>query len=304
MSRFWDDYFDQGYNDDNPMPVDVLISIMQDMKNRQEGNALPDTIGAEYYFLQDFITLDMDCDFPYIEKDFLKHCSDKLPKFLKYTRNIDLDARYNENPVEVAKEFEAHGIHRLHIVDLDGAASRHVVNYRVLDQIASRTSLVIDFGGGIKTDEDLVIAFDNGAQMVTLGSVAVKNPRLFKKWLEQYGNEKIILGADVKKNKISVNGWKEESQQQLIPFLKDYTKEGVFKVLCTDISRDGMLQGPSVELYQQILKEFPDMHLIASGGVSCIQDIIDLEIAKVPAVVFGKALYEGKITLKDLNRFM
>ena len=197
---------------------------------------------------------------------------------------------YNENPVEVAKEFEAHGIHRLHIVDLDGAVSRHVVNYRVLDQIASRTSLVI--------------AFDNGAQMVTLGSVAVKNPGLFKKWLEQYGNEKIILGADVKENKISVNGWKEESQQQLIPFLKDYTKEGVFKVLCTDISRDGMLQGPSVELYQQILKEFPNMHLIASGGVSCIQDIIDLEIAKVPAVVFGKALYEGKITLKDLNRFM
>jgi phosphoribosylformimino-5-aminoimidazole carboxamide ribotide isomerase len=137
-----------------------------------------------------------------------------------------------------------------------------------------------------------------------LGSVAVKNPGLFKKWLEQYGNEKIILGADVKENKISVNGWKEESQQQLIPFLKDYTKEGVFKVLCTDISRDGMLQGPSVELYQQILKEFPNMHLIASGGVSCIQDIIDLEIAKVPAVVFGKALYEGKITLKDLNRFM
>ena len=168
------------------------------------------------------------------------------------------------------------------------------MNYRVLDQIASRTSLVIDFGGGIKTDEDLVIAFDNGAQMVTLGSVAVKNPGLFKKWLEQYGKE----------NKISVNGWKEESQQQLIPFLKDYTKEGVFKVLCTDISRDGMLQGPSVELYQQILKEFPNMHLIASGGVSCIQDIIDLEIAKVPAVVFGKALYEGKITLKDLNRFM
>ena len=143
---------------------------------------------------------------------------------------------YNENPVEVAKEFEAHGIHRLHIVDLDGAVSRHVVNYRVLDQIASRTSLVIDFGGGIKTDEDLVIAFDNGAQMVTLGSVAVKNPGLFKKWLEQYGNEKIILGADVKENKISVNGWKEESQQQLIPFLKDYTKEGVFKVLCTDLT--------------------------------------------------------------------
>ena len=211
---------------------------------------------------------------------------------------------YNENPVEVAKEFEAHGIHRLHVVDLDGAASHHVVNYRVLVQIASRTSLVIDFGGGIKTDEDLIIAFDNGAQMVTLGSVAVKKPELFKKWLTQYGNEKIILGADVKDNKISINGWKEESRQELMPFLKDYTKEGVFKVLCTDISRDGMLEGPSIELYKQILAEFPDMHLIASGGVCCIEDIIQLEIAKVPAVVFGKALYEGKIALKVLNRFM
>lgn len=211
---------------------------------------------------------------------------------------------YNENPVEVAKEFEAHGIRRLHVVDLDGAASHHVVNYRVLEQIASRTSLIIDFGGGIKTDEDLVIAFDNGAQMVTLGSVAVKNPGLFKKWLGQYGSEKIILGADVKENRISVNGWKEESRQELIPFLKDYTQAGISKVLCTDISRDGMLQGPSVELYRQVLKEFPDIHLIASGGVSCLQDILDLETAKVPAVVFGKALYEGRITLKELNRFM
>lgn len=211
---------------------------------------------------------------------------------------------YNENPVEVAKEFEAHGLCRLHVVDLDGAASHHVVNYRVLEQIACRTSLIIDFGGGIKTDEDLVIAFENGAQMVTLGSVAVKNPELFKKWLNQYGNEKIILGADAKDNKISVSGWKEDSRQELIPFLKNYTEEGVLKVLCTDISRDGMLQGPSVELYKQILAQFPNMHLIASGGVSCLQDIIDLEIAKVPAVVFGKALYEGKITLKELNRFM
>lgn len=211
---------------------------------------------------------------------------------------------YNENPVEVAKEFEAHGLCRLHVVDLDGAASHHVVNYRVLEQIACRTSLIIDFGGGIKTDEDLVIAFENGAQMVTLGSVAVKNPELFKKWLKQYGNEKIILGADAKDNKISVSGWKEDSRQELIPFLKNYTEEGVLKVLCTDISRDGMLQGPSVELYKQILAQFPNMHLIASGGVSCLQDIIDLEIAKVPAVVFGKALYEGKITLKELNRFM
>lgn len=211
---------------------------------------------------------------------------------------------YNENPVEVAKELEANGIHRLHVVDLDGAASHHVVNYRTLDQIASRTSLVIDFGGGIKNDEDLVIAFDNGAQMVTLGSVAVKNPELFHKWLHQYGNERIILGADVKDGRIAVNGWKEESDQELLPFLQEYTQEGVLKVLCTDISRDGMLQGPATDLYRQILAEFPEMHLIASGGVSSVDDLIALQEAHVPAVVFGKALYEGRITLKDLQRFL
>lgn len=211
---------------------------------------------------------------------------------------------YNENPVEVAKEFEANGIRRLHVVDLDGAKSSHVVNYRILDQIASRTALIIDFGGGIKTDEDLVIAFENGAQMVTLGSIAVKNPELFKKWLHQYGAGKIILGADVKDNRISINGWKEESRQELIPFLTDYTQEGIHKVLCTDISRDGMLQGPSIGLYKQIMEQFPEMHLIASGGVSCLQDIINLDEANIPAVVFGKALYEGRITMKELNRFM
>lgn len=211
---------------------------------------------------------------------------------------------YNENPLEVAKEFEAHGIRRLHVVDLDGAASHHIVNYRVLETIASRTSLIIDFGGGIKSDEDLIIAFENGAQMVTLGSIAVKNPELFKKWLHQYGAEKIILGADAKDNRIAVNGWKEESTQELLPFLEEYTKEGIRKVLCTDISRDGMLQGPSIELYKQIMQQFPEMHLIASGGVSSIDDIIELQEAKIPAVVFGKALYEGKITMKDLNRFM
>lgn len=211
---------------------------------------------------------------------------------------------YNENPLEVAKEFEANGIHRLHVVDLDGAKSSHVVNYKVLDIIAGHTSLVIDFGGGIKTDEDLNIAFEYGAQMVTLGSVAAKQPALFKKWLHQYGPKKIILGADVKGNRISINGWKEESQQELIPFLTDYSQEGIQKVLCTDISRDGMLQGPSIELYKQIMKKFPTMHLIASGGVSNLQDIIDLNEANIPAVVFGKALYEGRITLKDLKRFM
>ena len=211
---------------------------------------------------------------------------------------------YNENPLEVAKEFEANGIRRLHVVDLDGAKSSHIVNYNMLDKIAGHTSLVIDFGGGIKSDEDLNIAFENGAQMVTLGSVAVKKPDLFKSWLHKYGAEKIILGADAKDNRISVNGWKEESQMELLPFLSDYTQEGVRKVLCTDISRDGMLQGPSIELYKEIMKQFPDMHLIASGGVSCLDDIIRLNEAGIPAVVFGKALYEGRISMKDLNRFM
>ena len=218
--------------------------------------------------------------------------------------DYDTKKVYNENPLEVAKEFEANGIRRLHVVDLDGAKSKHVVNYRTLEMIATRTSLVIDFGGGIKTDEDMLIAFENGAQMVTLGSVAVKNPDLFKKWLIQYGAEKIILGADAKNKRIAVSGWMEDSSQELIPFLHDYTKKGIYKVLCTDISKDGMLQGPSIELYKEIMKEFPEMHLIASGGVSCLQDIIALEEAGIPAVVFGKALYEGRITMKDLIRFM
>ena len=218
--------------------------------------------------------------------------------------DYDTKKVYNENPLEVAKEFEANGIRRLHVVDLDGAKSKHVVNYRTLEMIATRTSLVIDFGGGIKTDEDMRIAFENGAQMVTLGSVAVKNPDLFKKWLIQYGAGKIILGADAKNKRIAVSGWMEDSSQELIPFLHDYTKEGIYKVLCTDISKDGMLQGPSIELYKEIMKEFPEMHLIASGGVSCLQDIIALEEAGIPAVVFGKALYEGRITMKDLIRFM
>jgi phosphoribosylformimino-5-aminoimidazole carboxamide ribotide isomerase len=206
--------------------------------------------------------------------------------------------------LEVAKEFEANGIQRLHVVDLDGAKSSHVVNYKVLDAIAGHTSLTIDFGGGIKTDEDLMIAFENGAHMVTLGSVAVKKPELFKKWLHQYGAEKIILGAYVKDNRISVSGWLEEGPQELMPFLTDYTQEGVSKVLCTDISRDGMLQGPSIELCKQVMQRFPTMHLIASGGVSGVDDIIRLDDAGIPAVVFWKALYEGRITMKDLKRFM
>lgn len=210
---------------------------------------------------------------------------------------------YNEDPVEVAKEFEAHGMRRLHVVDLDGAASHHIVNYKVLEKIATRTSMIIDFGGGIKSDEDLVIAFENGAQMVTIGSVAVKHPTLMERWIGMFGSEKIILGADAKDEKISINGWKEDSQIELLPFLKDYTKKGIRKVLCTDISRDGMLTGPSTELYKKIIEEFTQMHLIASGGISCLDDIKKLEEAKIPAVVFGKAIYEGKISLKELSQF-
>jgi phosphoribosylformimino-5-aminoimidazole carboxamide ribotide isomerase len=211
---------------------------------------------------------------------------------------------YNENPVEVAKELEDHGIRRLHVVDLDGAASHHVVNYRTLEQITAHTSLIVDFGGGVKSDEDLVIAFESGAQMVTGGSIAVKDPELFHHWLRTYGSEKIILGADVKDRKIAVNGWKDESTCELFPFLKGYVEKGIRKVICTDISCDGMLQGPSTGLYKEILELHPDLYLIASGGVSCANDIRMLDAAGVPAVIFGKALYEGRITFKELENFV
>lgn len=217
----------------------------------------------------------------------------------------DYDSKkvYNENPVEVARELEDCGIRRLHVVDLDGAASRHIVNYRTLERLAAHTSLTIDFGGGVKSDEDLKIAFESGAAMVTGGSIAVKEPELFCHWLQTYGSEKIILGADVKERKIAVNGWKDESACELFPFLQDYVEKGVRKVICTDIGCDGMLQGPSTALYKEILRRHPDLYLIASGGVSCMEDIRTLEAAGVPAVIFGKALYEGRITLKELESF-
>ncbi|MBE6288226.1 MAG: 1-(5-phosphoribosyl)-5-[(5-phosphoribosylamino)methylideneamino]imidazole-4-carboxamide isomerase [Mediterranea massiliensis] len=211
---------------------------------------------------------------------------------------------YNENPVEVAKEMEAHGIRRLHVVDLDGAASQHVVNYRTLQQITSQTSLVVDFGGGVKTDDDLRIAFESGARMVTGGSIAVKNPERFSHWLETYGPERIILGADVKNRKIAVSGWMESSSYELFPFLQSYVAKGISKVICTDIGCDGMLQGPSVALYKEILQQYPDMHLIASGGVSSMDDIYRLQEAALPAVIFGKALYERRITLKEIETFI
>ncbi|MGN0048889.1 MAG: 1-(5-phosphoribosyl)-5-[(5-phosphoribosylamino)methylideneamino]imidazole-4-carboxamide isomerase [Bacteroides sp.] len=208
---------------------------------------------------------------------------------------------YNENPLEVARQLEAHGIRRLHVVDLDGAASHHVVNYRTLEQIASHTQLVIDFGGGVKSDEDLKIAFESGAQMVTGGSIAVTDPARFGSWIDRYGPERIILGADVKEGTIAVHGWKEESACRLFPFLERYRERGIRKVICTDIGCDGMLQGPSIQLYEEIRRQQPRLYLIASGGVSCAQDICRLEQSGVPAVIFGKALYEGRITLKQLE---
>ena len=207
---------------------------------------------------------------------------------------------YHESPVEVAKEFEQLGAQRLHVVDLDGAKSKHIVNGRVLREITTQTRLVVDFGGGIKTDEDMEKAFDNGAAMVTIGSVAVTEPERFTHWLETFGAQRIILGADVRQGKISINGWKEDSEQDLLPFLQYYIEKGVVNVLCTEISKDGTLAGPAIALYREVMRAYPQLHLIASGGVSSYEDIEALEAAGIPAVVFGKAIYEGKIDLKRL----
>lgn len=210
---------------------------------------------------------------------------------------------YNEHPLEIAKRLEGAGIHRLHVVDLDGAASSHIVNYRSLEEITSHTSLIVDFGGGLKTDDDLRIAFECGASMITGGSIAVKDQETFCRWLQTYGTERIILGADAKDKKVAVSGWKENSDLELQPFISAYVEKGISKVICTDISKDGMLQGPAVELYQEILEQHPTLHLIASGGVGNADDIRRLQDAGVPAVIFGKAMYEGHITLEELEMF-
>ncbi len=207
---------------------------------------------------------------------------------------------YNDDPTAVAKEFEQAGFRRLHIVDLDGAKSKHIVNDDVLRRITSETSLIVDFGGGIKTGEDIEKAFEAGASMVTVGSIAVTQPQLFISWLNQYGADKMILGADVRNGMISINGWKEDSTEELLPFLKKYIDAGVKNVLCTEISKDGTLQGPAVTLYKEVMKAYPQLHLIASGGVSRKEDIEELEREGIPAVVFGKAIYEGRIDLKEL----
>ena len=211
---------------------------------------------------------------------------------------------YNENPLEVAKMFEAHGVKHLHLVDLDGAKASHIVNHKVLESIASNTNLSIDFGGGLKSDDDLRIAFESGANQITGGSIAVKNPSTFKSWLQKFGANKIILGADALDEKVAVNGWQEESKEALIPFIQNYMKEGVKYVICTDISKDGMLQGPSFELYQKILETTPKIKLIASGGISTYDELPRLAEMGCEGTIVGKAIYEHKISMKQIEQFI
>ena len=211
---------------------------------------------------------------------------------------------YNENPLEVAKEFEDAGIGYVHIVDLDGAKASHIVNYKVLEKIASKTNLKIDFGGGLKSDKDLHIAFNSGAHQITGGSIAVKNATLFESWIAKYGTDKIILGADCNHEKIAVSGWQEESDLEVIPFIDKYQSKGISYVICTDISKDGMLEGPSFNLYDRILKETPTIKLIASGGISTFDEIPILAEMNCEGVIIGKAIYENRISLKQLETYI
>lgn len=211
---------------------------------------------------------------------------------------------YNEDPLEVALEFQDAGITRLHLVDLDGAKAQHIVNWKVLERIASKTNLTIDFGGGLKSDEDLKVAFNSGAEMITGGSIAVKNPEMFLSWLDKFGAERIILGADANNGKIAVSGWQEESNEEILPFIKNYADKGINKVISTDISKDGMLQGPSFDLYDQILDELPELHIIASGGIAEFDDILKLDDNGVPAVIVGKAIYENHISLQQIEHYI
>jgi len=227
---------------------------------------------------------------------------------------------YNENPLEVAKMFEARGIKYLHVVDLDGAKAQHIINYKVLEKIAVKTDLKIDFGGGLKSDADLKIAFESGANQITGGSIAVKNPILFRSWLDKYGCAKVILGADAQNEKVAVSGWQEESDKKLVPFIKNYVKQGIRYVICTDISKDGMLQGPSFDLYKKILSYPVQCHpersrgsnkrvakeikLIASGGVSCFEDVPKLAALGCEGAIIGKAIYEGRISMKEIEDYV
>ncbi|WP_417860942.1 1-(5-phosphoribosyl)-5-[(5-phosphoribosylamino)methylideneamino]imidazole-4-carboxamide isomerase [Winogradskyella sediminis] len=217
---------------------------------------------------------------------------------------------YNENPLEIAKQFEGAGINYLHVVDLDGAKASHIVNYKVLENIASKTNLKIDFGGGLKSDEDLKIAFNSGAHQITGGSIAVKNPELFETWIVKFGAEQIILGADCNNEKIAISGWQEESSLEVLPFIKDYQTKGIKYVICTDISKDGMLEGPSFELYKRILNNYSSfdnenaLKLIASGGISKFDELPKLQELGCEGVIIGKAIYENRISLKELENFI
>jgi phosphoribosylformimino-5-aminoimidazole carboxamide ribotide isomerase len=218
--------------------------------------------------------------------------------------DYDTKIIYNENPLEVAKSFEAHGIEYLHLVDLDGAKSSKIVNYKILEQIATQTSLKIDFGGGLKSDEDLKIAFESGANQITGGSIAVKNRAIFEKWISEYGSDKIILGADAKDEKVAISGWLEDSNEDLIPFIQDYQIKGIQHVICTDIAKDGMLEGPSFDLYEKILKEAIGVKLIASGGISTFDELPKLAELGCEGTIIGKAIYEGRISLKQLEDYI
>ena len=219
---------------------------------------------------------------------------------------------YNENPLEVAKMFQDHGVKYLHLVDLDGAKASHIINHKVLETIATNTSLSVDFGGGLKSDDDLRIAFESGANQITGGSIAVKNPDIFKSWLQKFGADKIILGADALDEKVAVSGWQEESNEALIPFIQNYLKEGVRYVICTDISKDGMLQGPSFDLYQKILNQtsivtssaVEKIKLIASGGISTYDELPRLAAMGCEGTIVGKAIYEHKISMKQIEKFI
>ena len=235
--------------------------------------------------------------------------------------DYDTKKVYNENPLEVAKQFQDHGIQYLHLVDLDGAKSRHIVNHKVLERIATKTDLKIDFGGGLKTDEDLHIAFESGAHQITGGSIAVKDEATFLGWLKTYGSAKIILGADAKDGNIAVSGWQEESELQLVPFVKKFQKSGVRYVICTDISKDGMLEGPSFAIYKELLNktkvirteiggsgvvdiEENGIKLIASGGISALEELPKLKQIGCEGVIIGKAIYENRISLKELENYV
>lgn len=211
---------------------------------------------------------------------------------------------YNENPLEVAKSFENHGIEYLHLVDLDGAKSNTIVNYKIIEQIASNTNLKIDFGGGLKSNLDVKIAFESGATQITGGSIAIKNSELFEEWIAFYGSEKVILGADALNEKVAVSGWLENTNEDLIPYIKRYQNKGIQYVICTDISKDGMLEGPSFELYSRILSEIPAIKLIASGGISTFEELPKLAKMGCEGTIIGKAIYEGRITLKQIENYI